>query len=277
MIKFILIGSFIWVINPLYAQHTRSVSNDSTNREAVVDHYRNAIVVVPYRPNLYHSQIDKKLVEANPNYNIQYIRNTILENLALELKIRFKMRYSGHQVMAILPEAEDTKDVFERVCAFKLEDYVFYQAPGNQVKQDSSALDKMKQKYFQKEEEKNKNLKDKSYISQGQIQASKESSNKYMSAKIIQRDSLIHMFGKPVDAYLFLNQVDLLYKIEPGSPVQKYILQVHYSFLNKGLMPQHWGIEQIEFTDTELSLNLLTKQVLSPLCKNLSEPLVVRP
>ena len=212
------------------AQTTISNANKpNLSTEVVKKATKHKVLIVPFEPRMYMSQIDHKINEET-KWNQKKIREAIRFGLDDEL---YKCAKKKQEVLSFLDDTvKYKKDLFKTYSVIrynyeKIPDQNKYEAP--------------------------KSEKEKQAIQKGQIIADTDNEGKFMNVKV--KDStLLHAFTTKykTDVFLFINQVDIITSDVVGTLINstQRTITVHYTIFSASGKEINSGISTVNFPST---------------------------
>ncbi|MCD6066363.1 MAG: peptidoglycan-binding protein [Bacteroidetes bacterium] len=213
--------------NASYAQTT--ISNSSTpnlSNEPVRKTTAHKLLIVPFEPRMYMSQIDHKINEET-KWNQKKIKENFRFGLDEELYKSIKKKM---EVMSFLDDT--TKYKKDLVTTYEKLSYRFDKIPDQA-------------KYAAPKKEKDQN-----YVQKGQLVAVTETDGKFMNAEIKDKSLLTGFNSKyKTDIFLFINQFDITTEMPASDLTTKSTrtLTVHYTVLTKDGKEINSGISKTTF------------------------------
>lgn len=229
-LKFILIIGFGLMLSSAFSQTTISNgSKPNLSNEPVKKGTKHKVLIVPFEPRMYMSQIDHK-INAETKWDQKKIKQAVRFGLDEEL---YKCIKKKQEVISFLDDtAKYKKDLFKTYSAIqfkydKIPDQKKYVAP--------------------------KAEKEKTFVQKGQLMADTENEGKFMNVKV-NDNSLLNGFNAKykTDVFLFINQVDITTSEIPGALTNaaQRTITVHYTIFTLAGKEINSGISSINFPST---------------------------
>lgn len=229
-LKYILIIGFVLMLSSTFAQTTISNgSKPNLSNEPVKKGTKHKVLIVPFEPRMYMSQIDHK-INAETKWDQKKIKQAIRFGLDEEL---YKCIKKKQEVISFLDDTSKyKKDLFKTYSAIqykydKIPDQKKYVAP--------------------------KTEKEKTFVQKGQLIADTDADGKFMNIKVTD-NTLLGAFNAKykTDVFLFINQVDITTSEVPGaltSATQRTVT-VHYTILTAAGKEINSGVSSVNFPST---------------------------
>lgn len=232
MIRFnyILIIGFALMFSSTFSQTTISNgSKPNLSNEPVKEGTKHKVLIVPFEPRMYMSQIDHK-INAETKWDQKKIKQAIRFGLDEEL---YKCIKKKQEVISFLDDTSKyKKDLFKTYSSIqykydKIPDQKKYVAP--------------------------KSEKDKTYVQKGQLIADTDSDGKFMNIKVTDNNLLGSFNAKyKTDVFLFVNQIDITTSEIPGALTNatQRTITVHYTIFTAAGKEINSGISSVNFPST---------------------------
>lgn len=233
------------------AQNT-TTGNDPANSES----YKSSVLIVPFKSQLYISDIDKDIAQKN-ELNFQQIRAKFRAALDQNIFIALKKYYTPLSFYSIEP----TEAKKELMYIYNSIGYKYEVVPEEEVVKKESVGTKLIGKLKKKPKEKEPI---KAGINNGQVVSEVDNREKYMKTKL-SNDNLMPELDKKYKAkyYIFVNQLDI-----KRSADQRYLateenykreIKVHYTIFDNAGTEVSSGAIKSRFASGENDIDKIIK------------------
>lgn len=223
-----------------YSQNTTIEKQDKTDKlktkigktdEAKPENF--SVLIIPFEPKLYMSQIDKKVNEET-KWSFNQIRNKFRSDLHFFISTELKKKFNTYSLLEdSVKTAKDLEYVYESI------GYDYIAVPENNNGKIKTG----------KEQEQNN-----SGIKNGQIETDMKSGKRFMNTKIIAPDLLSYLSNKyGANTFVFINELDI--KNEPKAIVDmnsseafEREVTVHYTIVDASGNSINSGIATSRFS-----------------------------
>ncbi len=248
------------------AQNTTSIFEEKEKKSLLLP--KANLIVVPYLPTLYHSELDQKFVEIN-KLNIDDFRHELRSNLCNEIGLHYRLNHQEKTAFLSMTLEDDSvqKDL---ITVYENVTYIHHTLNPN-VSLDTNKKNIIS--LFKKDPKNEKQMEThKANIHQGQIKNSTEYGDKFMDVNIKEREPISVLSNKyHANYWLFLNQIDILYKLDQGGFMQKYVLKVHYTIIDQNFNKLFSGTEELIFNENDIDLEHFYPKTLGSMAKKLAQ------
>lgn len=233
--------------------HERSVSEDLPETQY------NRVMVIPFDPKMYMSQIDKEISEKtgkNADEIREIFRRGISNNVFIETKMIHNSAYSSVSMHSEDPEIISDLDYIYKSFGYK---YVPVPVPPDTAKPTAvSSLKKATGKAQELFEGMNPPKEEPgAKIKNGQIYSTPENREKFMNTTVVNPDALAYLSSKyQCELFVFVNQMDLV--VPPGTDYRELssddysrLIKFHYTILNKSGSEIYGDAAKIYFSSRE--------------------------
>ncbi|MCI5054504.1 MAG: hypothetical protein MRY83_00200 [Flavobacteriales bacterium] len=262
------------IISILFIQHYSSAQNKTLTVEEAAEvkvlDGATGVVLVPFKPNMYKSEIDKE-INAKTGLTHESIKQKMRMELALRIFGELKAKGSKKDVHVLADWHDETKADLRYVYESTALHYDYLKKTPNEPETYGVArvIKKAKKMIIKEEDE----LEAGARIEEGQVVAVYENKPKYMSVKISNPNmSKLVTTRYNANRFLFINQLDLLKLVGSSTDMQnKRIAKVHYSWMNEDGDVIEGGVAQAYFSEftnsperiSETCFKRLAEQIIS--------------
>lgn len=242
------------------AQNTtidRTKKNEALlNRDVILQ--KNKVLIIPFKPTMYLSEIDKKVhdeTKLNFDQIVNTFRNGLDEMIYLELKPKIKS-YS-----LITDSAKNIKDLDY---TYQSISYTYTPVPPeNATKKDLNEL---------------KTQSSKPQIVNGELKVEMNTGKKFMNVKILNKELLPHLSKKyNASVFLFINEIDMKNKLEEANTIDGTYnreVTVHYSIVDASGIFLNYGTSAISFPSNINNPQKIINEYYSAIAKDIALKLV---
>ncbi len=224
-----------------FAQEGTRISNEKVSGK---------VMVIPFEPLMYMSQIDKKINEQT-GWNFEQIRENFRRQL--DVKILLKLQSKTQAIsfyMDSIKMANDLSYIYKsRSLAYELVD----------PKERNSAVNNKKAKN----------------ITNGQLTVEMNNDNRFMNTKIINPallPSLSKKYG--VEHFIFINELDIKYNMDAydlATDSYQRDVMVHYTIMDKTQKVISAGIATVKLSSNENTPKKIVTQAFVPIADHIAE------
>jgi len=250
-----------------------------TQREAIPSDFEyGSVMVIPFKPKMYRSDIDKQINEKT-GWNFEQIRQGFRKSLNNLAFIEVKQAYDRHYgVMTLL--GEDPEMMRDLAYIYKSIGYQYKEVPQDDIETPEStgvmkAVDKVKAVFepATNKEEAGTTVKD------GQLYSVANSKKRYMSATVINPNVFTYLSNKyQVDLFLFVNELDLM--AMPGTDYRDFaaenyrrMAKIHYTVFDKHGKEISGGAAKALFPSNTNHPDRVVKGHLAPAIRQIAQKL----
>ncbi len=256
---------FLLFISIISASFSFAQETPSTEDTTVYRHEK-SMMIIPFEPKLYRSEIDKDLAEAN-NKNYEQIVRDFRYGSAFQFQYEMLYRYKAFSLVNI------TEDSVKRDLEF-----IYSQIGYDYVVVDDTAgyanSNKLQQMKMRADNAAAKHQKPKSGTYDGQIVSERDTRKKFMKT-IIKNDNLLSYlnYNYECDYYLFISEIDLLNELSDQNKLAlgewERKLAIHFTvYDNRGKIVEE-GVLESSFPKDKNDINLIVKEDIKGLAKTL--------
>lgn len=257
---FIIIG---WL--PGFGQTSSETGNEIAlnTPELVQPNSQHEIMIIPFEPKLYRSEIDAAIARKT-GLSHKQIRERFRYGLAANLLVE-----TGKNHRAILMNESETGLAADLQYIYKSIGYQYRLVPGEEVAERKSAAARLIGKFSKKTDEEPA---EEGGIKEGQVAASTQTGERYMSTKIINPNMLDYLTAKyGTSIYVFINQLDLIGAADNdyrdyAAEDYKRIIKVHYTILNSEGKELDGGAVKYLFSSRINDMNTIIKELFADVC-----------
>ncbi len=254
---------------------TLDLKETSDGPEMVLPDYEEKAFIVPFTEKLYHSEIDRKLVEVN-KIDIIELRDEIKKGLCFELFLALKAENEKITPYNPFVFYRDSTDAYLSPIYSNVKyiwDDVVEEIDTNQTTSDK-IKDRFKKYTGQKKESQQPQYQT-NHVQNGQISAQTQYGKKFMNVLVEDKET-VSSFGHNANAssWLFINQLDLFYIPGfDGIGNQRYGMRIHYSYLNSKLEAIKSGTIEEVINANQLELKNLKTEAFRSASSKLAQKL----
>lgn len=228
------------------------------------------ILIIPFEPRLYVSDIDRDLVTEN-EMNFQDVKAKFRSALDQNIYISLKKYYSPLSFYT-LPQEDAIKELSY---IYNSIGYKYEVMPKEEPVEKENAGKKLMNKFKKKDKEENY---EDAKIENGQIVSLVDNREKYMMTKI-SNDNLINTLNQAyhVNYYLFINELDIKRtRIETSglNPQVQREIKVHYTIFNNQEQVVASGAVKTLFDGNQNDINKISKNQFALIADKLVEKLM---
>ena len=207
------------------------------------------VLLLPFQPTCYMSDIDKKISESSSNCNFDYIVNTFRAQLDIYLANELKQLYVSHKYTGD-PSAENLKQLNDAYNAFK---YQFTPVENTVLKEKG---------------DKNTPIKG------GQIVVKQNTTPEFMNATVADKEQfskLCRIYNS--DYFILVNQFEVVQDYY-SSEVNSRQIKVHYAIVNRQGENIKGGIASASFSSNTSNIQEIIKATFPAIAKTVSASVV---
>ncbi|TXB64687.1 hypothetical protein FRY74_09555 [Vicingus serpentipes] len=259
-----IITLFIFSIKLTAQNNTMgTVTNSEANGKAKV-------LIIPFEPRLYISDIDKELVKEN-QMNFQDIKAKFRAALDQNIYISLKKYYTSLSFYTI-PQEDAIKELSY---IYNSIGYKYEVMPVEEVVEKENTGKKLMNKFKKKEREEEPI---EAGINNGQIVSQTDDREKYMMTKI-SNENLINTLNKQYQAtyYLFINELDIKRTMKESGGMNSQSqreIKVHYTIFNNQEKVMDSGAIKTLFNSSENDIEKIIKSEFPLIADKLAEKIV---
>lgn len=232
------------------------------------------LAIVPFKPKMYMSKIDKEVGEYN-GLNYQEVRGYFRLGLDNALFLAAKDNYSVLRMHADDPEVNQDLHYFYKATGYEYRDVpVEEPEPETKIGKKYGAL---KTKFQKHEEPEGPNTR----MEKGEIVQKPTSGEKFMAVKVV-NENFFEMLNEKYEIGLYLIVTELDLKHARGVEWTQYAnddypreIKVHFSILNKDLEEVYAGIAVRQFSSRENDIKEIIKNHFPPMAEEIMKKLPV--
>lgn len=261
---FFIITLFIFTIKLTAQNNTMgtAVTAENTGKAKVL--------IIPFEPRLYVSDIDKDLVKEN-QMNFQDIKAKFRAALDQNIYISLKKYYTSLSFYTI-PQEDAIKELSY---IYNSIGYKYEVLQDEELVEKENAGKKLMNKFKKKEKEEEY---EEASIQNGQIISQTDDREKYMMTKI-SNDNLINTLNKQYQAtyYLFINELDIKRTMKESGGMNNHSLRemkVHYTIFNNQEQIVASGALKTLFNGSENDIEKIIKSEFPLIADKLAEKIV---
>ena len=268
---FFIITLFIFSIKLTAQNNTMgTVTNSEVNGKSKV-------LIIPFEPRLYISDIDKELVKEN-EMNFQDIKAKFRAALDQNIYISLKKYYTPLSFYTIAQEDA----IKELSYIYNSIGYKYEVMPVEEVVEKENAgkklMSKLKKSKRSGDSELDSETRESANIQNGQIVSQTDDREKYMMTKI-SNDNLINTLNKQYQAtyYLFINELDIKRTMKESGGMNNQSLReikVHYTIFNNQEQVMSSGAIKTLFNSNENDIEKIIKSEFPLIADKLAEKIV---
>ena len=266
-----IITLFIFSIKLTAQNNTMgTVTNSEANGKAKV-------LIIPFEPRLYISDIDKELVKEN-QMNFQDIKAKFRAALDQNIYISLKKYYTPLSFYTIAQEDA----IKELSYIYNSIGYKYEVMPVEEVVEKENAgkklMSKLKKSKRSGDSELDSETRESANIQNGQIVSQTDDREKYMMTKI-SNENLINTLNKQYQAtyYLFINELDIKRTMKESGGMNSQSqreIKVHYTIFNNQEKVMDSGAIKTLFNSSENDIEKIIKSEFPLIADKLAEKIV---
>lgn len=231
---------------------------------------KSKVLIIPFEPRLYVSDIDRDLVQEN-EMNFQDIKAKFRAALDQNIYVSLKKYYSPLSFYTI-PQEDAIKELSY---IYNSIGYKYEVMPVEEVVEKENAGKKLMSKFKKKEKEEEY---EEASIQNGQIISQVDDREKYMMTKI-SNDNLINTLNKQYQAtyYLFINELDIKRTMQESGGLNSQSqreIKVHYTIFNNQEKVMESGAIKTLFNSNENDIEKIIKSEFPLIADKLAEKIV---
>lgn len=265
MAKILFFFSFLFCSLTFFAQNnTMGTLNNSTEQIS------SDVVIIPFEPRLYISDIDRELIKEN-SMNFQDIKAKFRSALDQNIFLALKKSFSPFSFYTI-PQEDAIKELSY---IYNSIGYKYEVMPNEEMAEKEGTGKKLLNKFKKKETEQEY---EEASIKNGQVVSQIDNREKYMMTTI-SNDNLINTLNKQYNAnyYLFVNELDIKRTTKESgglnSQAQREI-KVHYTIFDKSEQVIATGAIKSLFNSTENDIEKIIKSEFPTISEKLTDKIL---